>query len=224
MRILLIEDDHALAQVLQGALVRRGLVIDSVSSMAMAEAALTLGVHDLLILDRGLPDGDGLKFISVARRLKPSVPIILMTARGEVGDRIDGLNEGADDYVVKPVDADELLARIRAISRRPAAVFLPQATVGRLTFDFTTREALVDNDPLHLPRRQSLILETLIYRQGRTVLRESLHEAVYGFGDDIQSNALDAHISKLRRALSDAQAGLEIVVIRGLGYLLREAS
>ncbi|HSX72211.1 MAG TPA: response regulator transcription factor [Pseudomonas sp.] len=223
MRILLVEDDLQMAQALQGALARHGLVVDLVHSMAAAETALRLNVHDLLVLDRGLPDGDGVDFIASARRLMPTLPIVLLTALGEVADRVDGLNEGADDYMVKPVAVDELLARIRAIARRPASVLLPGATLGQLTFDFTAREALVDEQPLALPRRQLLILEALIYRQGRTVLRESLHEAVYGLEDEIQSNALDAHVSKLRKALKEAEAGVEIVVIRGVGYLLRES-
>lgn len=223
MRILLVEDDLSLAQALQGALGRHGLIVDIVHTLANAGCALKLSVHDLLVLDRGLPDGDGVAFIATARRLSPALPIILLTARGEVAERVDGLNGGADDYIVKPVAVDELLARIRAIARRPTAVALPSATIGALTFDFTARDAIVDGQPLPLPRRQLLILETLVYRQGRTVQRESLHDAVYGLGDEIQSNALDAHVSKLRRALKEAEAGVEIAVIRGVGYLLKES-
>ncbi|WP_269432933.1 MULTISPECIES: response regulator transcription factor [Pseudomonas] len=222
LRILLVEDDLPMAQALQAALGRHGLIVDMVHSLAAAASTLRLHVHDLLLLDRGLPDGDGLDFIATARRLTPALPIVLLTARGEVAERVDGLNGGADDYVVKPVAADELLARIRAIARRPATVILPTATLGALSFDFTAGEAIVDGQPLHLPRRQLLILEALIYRQGRTVLRENLHEAVYGLADEIQSNALDAHVSKLRRALKEAEAGVEIAVIRGVGYLLKE--
>ncbi|MFP6850951.1 MAG: response regulator transcription factor [Pseudomonas sp.] len=223
MRILLVEDDLSLAQALQGALGRHGLVVDIVHTLANAGSALKLSVHDLLVLDRGLPDGDGVGFIATARHLSPALPIILLTARGEVAERVDGLNGGADDYMVKPVAVDELLARIRAIARRPSTVALPCATLAALTFDFSAREAIVDGQPLLLPRRQMLILEALVYRQGRTVQRESLHEAVYGLEDEIQSNALDAHVSKLRRALKDADAGVEIMMIRGVGYLLKEA-
>jgi DNA-binding response OmpR family regulator len=154
--------------------------------------------------------------------MRTGLPIIVLTARGELPERIEGLDEGADDYLVKPVATDELLARIRAVARRPATIALPQATMGELTFDFGAREAAVAGRMLRLPRRQLLILETLIYRQGRTVRREALREAVYGFDDAIQSNALDAHISKLRRALEEAGAGVEISVIRGVGYLLKE--
>lgn len=222
MRILLVEDDLPMAQALQEALGRHGLLVDCVHSLAAAGAALRMNVHDLLILDRGLPDGDGVGFIASARRLCPALPIVLLTARGEIAERVDGLDGGADDYLVKPVAVDELLARVRAIARRPTTLVLPTATLGALSFDFSAREAIVDGQALPLPRRQLLILEALIYRQGRTVLRENLHEAVYGLADEIQSNALDAHVSRLRRALKDADAGVEIAVIRGVGYLIKE--
>lgn len=222
MRILLVEDDPNMASVIQAALARYGMLVDVVHSLLMAHSALKLQVHDLMILDRTLPDGDGLTFVGVARQLSAVLPIILLTARGEVCDRVAGLNEGADDYIVKPVAVDELVARVRAIARRPATVRLPCATISALTFDFAALEVRVNGLVLPLQRRQLLIIEALIYRQGRTVQREHLHEAVYGLDDEIQSNALDAHISKLRRVLKAADAGVEIVVIRGVGYLLRE--
>lgn len=222
MRILLVEDDEPLAQLMRSALQRHGLVVDIAGSLSEATEALRSAVHDLLVLDRSLPDGDGVDLIAHARRMRTGLPIIVLTARGELPERIEGLDEGADDYLVKPVATDELLARIRAVARRPATIALPQAAMGELTFDFGAREAAVAGRMLRLPRRQLLILETLIYRQGRTVRREALREAVYGFDDAIQSNALDAHISKLRRALEEASAGVEISVIRGVGYLLKE--
>ncbi|HEY1396685.1 response regulator transcription factor [Roseateles sp.] len=223
MRVLLVEDDLPLSHALRTALERHGLVIDAVHDLATADSALRLGVHDALLLDRGLPDGDGVDFIAAARVIAPALPIILLTARGEVLDRVEGLNVGADDYVVKPVAVDELLARLRAVARRPSTPALTRATIGRLTFDFSTQEVRVaDGEPLRLQRRQLLILEALIYRQGRTVRREALREAVYGIDDDIQSNALDAHISKIRKVLEEARADVEIAVVRGVGYLLRE--
>lgn len=221
MRILLVEDDISLANALLDALKRHRLIVDCVHSLAAASAGLRLGVYDLMILDRGLPDGDGLDFIAAARVITSNIPIILLTARGEVADRVGGLDGGADDYITKPVATEELLARIRAIARRPAFSSIPKAIVGALSFDFSAREATVHGQSLLLPRRQLLILEALIYRQGRTVPRGSLHDEVYGLEDEIQSNALDAHVSKLRRVLNDANAGVEITVIRGIGYLMR---
>ncbi len=224
MRVLLVEDDRPLAHAIRTALETRGLIVDAVFSIAMASAALPLAVHDALLLDRSLPDGDGVDFIATARALVPGLPIILLTARGEVVERVEGLNSGADDYVVKPVAVDELLARIRAVVRRPAARTSNEATVGNLVFDFNNREVRVlGAGLLKLQRRQLLILEALMFRQGRTVRRESIHEAVYGLDDEIQSNALDAHISKLRKRLESAHAGVTINVVRGVGYLLSAA-
>jgi DNA-binding response OmpR family regulator len=224
MRILLVEDEPEMAEALQGALHRHGMLVDLAPNIARAAEALQSKVHDLLLLDRQLPDGDGATLVARARAGQSDLPVIMLTGRGTLADRIQGLDLGADDYLVKPFAIEELLARIRAISRRPAKIALPVAAVGRLRYDFAACEAFVDGQPLRLQRRQLLLLEALAYRHGRTVQRDVLQEAVYGFDDSIQSNALDAHVSKLRRALADAGAGVEIHVIRGIGYLLREVA
>jgi DNA-binding response OmpR family regulator len=222
MRILLVEDEPEMAAALKAGLHRHGMLVDISPTIAHATEALQCKLHDLLLLDRQLPDGDGATLLVKARATHADLPVIMLTARGSLADRIDGLDLGADDYLVKPFAIEELLARIRAISRRPAQIALPVATVGNLAFDFAARDAHVDGQPLRLQRRQLLLLEALAYRHGRTVQREVLQEAVYGFDDAIQSNALDAHVSKLRRALVEANASVEIHVIRGIGYLLRE--
>jgi DNA-binding response OmpR family regulator len=136
-------------------------------------------------------------------------------------DRVSGLNAGADDYMVKPFAIEELVARLRALHRRQFTVRAEQAVVGRLTYDFRHREALVKDQTLELPRRERLVLETLIRRPGRAIMRNALEEAVYALDDEIGSNALDAHISRLRRKLDDVAAGIEIRAIRNIGYLLR---
>ncbi len=223
MRILLVEDDPDLSRALQSGLERQGVVADTVDTLAAASAALREPVHQLMLLDRQLPDGDGLAFVAAARALRPGLAVIMLTAKGSVGDRVEGLDVGADDYLVKPVAIEELMARIRAVARRPTELVAPVLRLGRLSFDFESMQAQVDGQPLSLPRRQLLVLQALALRQGRTVTRSGLEEAVYGFDDDIQSNALDAHISKLRKALQQAGAGVEIHVIRGVGYLLAEA-
>ena len=222
MRILLVEDEPEMAQALRAALQRHGMLADIAPNLLQASEALRQNVHDLLLLDRQLPDGDGASLIPLARRQCPGLPVIMLTARGSVADRVGGLDRGADDYLVKPFAIDELLARVRAVSRRPSQRALPTAAVGNLKFDFTAREVFVDEVLLPLPRRQLLVLEALFLRHGRTVRREVLQESVYDFNDEIQSNALDAHVSKLRRALSEAGAQAEIHVIRGIGYLLKE--
>ena len=223
MRILLIEDEPEMASVLKTALERQDLVVDHVSTLADAEAMARLGTFDAVVLDRRLPDGDGLSLIPRLRALHVDAPVIALTAMSGLDDRVSGLNAGADDYMIKPFAIEELVARLRALHRRQFTVRAEQAVVGRLTYDFRHREALVEDQALELPRRERLVLETLIRRPGRAIMRSALEEAVYALDDEIGSNALDAHISRLRRKLDDVAAGIEIRAIRNIGYLLRAA-
>jgi len=193
-------------------------------TLADAEEAAKVVVYDVILLDRQVPDGDGLSLIPKLRSNGVSAPVIVLTARGQLDDRIDGLDTGADDYLVKPFAVEELLARLRAVMRRPGDVRAEVVRLGRMSYDFGCREAQVDGRRFDLPRRELLVFETLARRIGRTVQRHMLEEAVYGFEDDIQSNSLDAHISRLRRKLIDADAGLEIHPVRGIGYLLKQTS
>lgn len=221
MRILLVEDEPELAVTMRAALERERFVVDWADRLEIAREAAHDGSHDLVLLDRTLPDGDGLSLIPAFRASNPGVPVIVLSARGELGDRVAGLDEGADDYLTKPFALEELLARIRAVRRRPGDLSSDEIRVGALAFDPVNEEASVRGERLDLPRRELRVLAALIRRAGRTVLRESLEQAVYGFDDEIQSNTLDSHISRLRRKLADADAGLEIHAIRGVGYLLR---
>lgn len=221
MRVLLVEDEAEMAQALRAALKTYDMVMDHVPTLAEAVEAAT-GVHDAILLDRRLPDGDGLTLIPKLRGCGVAAPVIVLTARGELADRLEGLDGGADDYLAKPFAVEELVARLRAVWRRPAGVMNDVAKIGRLAFDFTHRSVTVDGRLLELPRRELLVLEALIRRMGRTVQRASLEEAVYSFDDEVQSNALDTHVSRLRRKLADADAGVEIHGIRGVGYLLRQ--
>lgn len=224
MRILLIEDEAEMASALTSALIGYDMLVDHVSTLAEAEEAISVDVHGAVLLDRQLPDGDGLSLIPKLRTRADGVPIIVLTARSELSDRIAGLDNGADDYLAKPFAVEELLARLRAVLRRPANLQLNVIKAGRLAFDCSHREASIDGHPLDLPRRELLVLEALVRRMGRTVLRSSLEEAVYNFDDAVQSNALDTHVSRLRRKLSEAHTGIEIHGIRGVGYLLRQKS
>lgn len=224
MKILLIEDELELADTLCGALTRERFVVDHADRIEVAREAARMTFYDLVLLDRTLPDGDGLSLVPILRAGNPSLPVIVLSARDAISDRITGLDEGADDYLVKPFSLDEMLARIRAIRRRPAAIAGEEICVGLLTYDFVSEEVLVAGERLELPRRELRVLATLVKRRGRTVLRETLEQAVYGFDDEVQSNALDSHISRLRRKLADAGAKVEIHAIRGVGYLLRETS
>ena len=224
MRVLLVEDEPDMACALAAALKRYDMVVDLIATLADAEEAVTSNAYDAILLDRQLPDGDGLSLIPKLRMKGLSVPVIVLTARGELADRVAGLDGGADDYLGKPFAVEELLARLRAVLRRPADLSSETVRLGRLSFDLGNREASVGGQPLDLPRRELLVLETLLRRMGRTVPRSSLEEAVYSIDDEIQSNALDTHVSRLRRKLSEAQADIEIHAIRGVGYLLKGSS
>ncbi|WP_394539944.1 response regulator transcription factor [Lysobacter enzymogenes] len=224
MRILLIEDEPELAAALVAALKRYGMVADHAGSLAEGEAAAASQAHDVIVLDRGLPDGDGLALIPRLHARGLDTPVIVLTARGDLGDRVVGLDAGADDYLVKPFAVEELLARLRALRRRPPRAETDSVRIGKLAFDLDARTGEVDGRALELPRRELLLLEALLRRRGRTVLREVIEQAVYGYDDEIQSNTLDAHVSRLRRRLAEAGAGVEIHGIRGVGYLLRESA
>jgi two-component system OmpR family response regulator len=222
MRILLVEDEKDMAVALTAALTRHGVVVDHARTLEIAREACRSGVHDAVLLDRKLPDGDGLSLIPLLRREQSGLPIIVLSALGSSGQRVAGLDRGADDYLAKPFSTDELMARLRAVMRRPARIGQSTVAVGRLLFDLTDRHADVDGVPLDLTRRELLALEILVRRAGRTVARSALEEAVYGYDEEIASNTLDSHISRLRNKLSGA--GVEIHGIRGLGYLLKAAT
>jgi DNA-binding response OmpR family regulator len=224
MRILLVEDHPEMANALTAAFVGLDMVVDRVATCEQAEAALATTTFSAILLDRQLPDGDGLSLIPRMRKMGVQSPVIVLTARGDLAERVKGLDSGADDYLGKPFATEELLARLRAVMRRPADIPPKALKLGRLTYDAECRQASVDGKALDLPRRELLVLEALLKRSGRTVVRDSLNETVYGFDDDIQSNALDAHISRLRRRLTDAGADVEIHTIRGVGYLIKRAS
>ncbi len=224
MRILLVEDEVEFADTLRGALERERFIVDHADRLAIAREAALSGSYDLVLLDRTLPDGDGLSLVPALRAENPGLPIIVLSARGEVLDRVAGLDEGADDYLIKPFALEEMFARIRAVRRRPAELGAEEIRVGALVFDMANDEATVGGARLDLARRELRVLAALVRRRGRTVLRESLEQAVYGFDDEVQSNTLDSHISRLRRKLTEAGAEIEIHAIRGVGYLLRAPS
>ena len=222
MRVLLVEDEKELAGALMAALSHHRMIADHARDLAEAALILNDAVYDVVVLDRKLPDGDGLSLIPVIRARGNTVPVLMLTALDDLADRVAGLDGGADDYIGKPFAFEELLARLRALARRPVPVQSDVVTVGRLSFDLAHCEASVAGTPLKMPRRELLVLETLTRRMGRMVLRAALMEAVFGLDDEIQSNALDTHISRVRRKLADADAGVTINGIRGVGYLLRE--
>lgn len=222
MRILLVEDEPELASALRTALKRHDMVVDHAASLLEAGDYANEDTYDAIVLDRQLPDGDGLTLVPKLRARGNTTPVLVLTARSDISDRVDGLDMGADDYLAKPFAFEEFLARLRALLRRPANMQTQVIRAGDLSFDFGHREVSVRGEPMTLPRRELLVLEALFRRMGRMVQRTSLMEAVFGLDDEIQSNALDTHVSRLRRKLSEAECGVEINGVRGVGYLLRE--
>lgn len=222
MRILLVEDETDMARALIAALNRQDIVVDHAATLDIANEAARNDVYDVALLDRKLPDGDGLSLIPILRGVQPGLPVIVLSALNSADHRVAGLDIGADDYLSKPFSTDELLARIRAILRRPARIGEAFITLGKLRFDLHGRFAEAAGIRLDLTRREILALEMLMRRAGRTVSRQALEEAVYGFDDEIASNALDAHISRLRGKLTGA--AVQIHAIRGLGYVIQAAS
>jgi DNA-binding response OmpR family regulator len=221
MRILLVEDEKDMATALTAALSRHDVVVDHAPTMEIAAEACRSGVHDAVLLDRKLPDGDGLSLIPLLRAAQVGLPIIVLSALGSADHRVAGLDHGADDYLAKPFSTDELMARLRAVMRRPAQIGQSTVRIGRLQFNLAERCADIAGMSLDLTRRELLALEILVRRAGRTVSRSALEEAVYGYDEEIASNSLDSHISRLRSKLNDAD--VDIHAIRGLGYLLRAA-
>lgn len=221
MRLLLIEGERELANSLVVMLGKQAIIVDHTMLMGDGLELVQQNAYDAIILDRLLPDGDGFTFILKVRQMGFYTPIIVVTASNLPHERVEGLNLGADDYLGKPFFADELLARLRAVLRRPVAVIEQQIAVGRMLIDTLHLSVQIGTVLLGIPRRELLILVALAKRVDKTVGRATLEAAVYSYDEEIQSNALDAHISRLRKRLSDAEAGVSVHNVRGVGYLLR---
>jgi DNA-binding response OmpR family regulator len=219
MRILLVEDHPALADAVKDALRRAGFAVDHAGSAGEARAMAALADYALVLLDLGLPDGDGLRLLPLLRR-NGRVPVIVLTARDALDDRLAGLDGGADDYVVKPVEMPELLARCRAVLRRPGDRAEAVLRVGPLTLDTVARTASLGGVPVPLGRREVGVLEQLMRAEGRVAPRRALEEAIYTFDDEVGPNALEAAVSRLRRALDAAGCALPIITVRGVGWML----
>lgn len=222
MRLLLVEDHPPLAEALTAGLARGGFAVDCAGSAAEARRWAAGAAYDLVVLDIGLPDGSGLALLAEWRR-GDGPPVLLLTARGELHDRVAGLDTGADDYLVKPVEIPELLARCRAVLRRPGARTGPALAEGPLVLDTATRNATLYGERLPLARREVGVLEQLLRRSGRVVPRAQLEQAVYGFDEVVGPNALEAAVSRLRKVLEAADAPLTVVTVRGVGWMLAAA-
>jgi two-component system OmpR family response regulator len=216
MRILLVEDDPALGEAVRDHLRSLAHAVDREERLASAEAALRAVPYDLVLLDLGLPDGDGLAFLKRLRARGDTTPVIVLTARDRIGERIAGLEAGADDYLVKPFDLGELAARVAAVARRYAGDPNPLLEIGPLLVDRGRRIVTREGAPVTLSAREWALLEALALRPGVIVSKERLEELLYPMGEEVESNAVEVAVSRLRKKL-----GAEVIeTVRGLGYRL----
>lgn len=218
MRLLLVEDDPMIGDGVQRGLRQEGHTVDWVRDGVAAEAALAEGVHEMLLLDLGLPRKSGLDLLAALRRKGVELPVLVITARDAVADRVKGLDAGADDYLVKPFDLDELSARIRALMRRRGGRASPAIEHGALTLDPATREVTLSGKPVNLSGREFALLRALLERPGVPLSRARLEDRLYGWGEEVESNAVEVHIHSLRRKLGASW----IRNVRGVGYLVPE--
>jgi two-component system OmpR family response regulator len=221
MRCIIIEDEPQIAAYLTRLLDQINAVVDSVETACDAREALANFNYDLVIVDRMLPDGDGLDVVAELRRKSDRPAILMLTAKDAKDDIIDGLEGGADDYLGKPFEPMELIARVRAILRRPRLSVSQTLSFGNVELCVDSNEAMVGEKRVMLRRREALVFEALLMRRGRVVTKQALAEAVYRFNDEIESNAIEAQVSRLRRKLTGLDANLEIRSLRGIGYILR---
>jgi DNA-binding response OmpR family regulator len=219
MRILLVEDDPMIGAAVTDGLRGAGYAVDWTHDGDAGSRALAAGTpYALLVLDIGLPGRDGLALLRGLRSHGSALPVLLMTARDAVGDRVAGLDAGADDYLVKPFDLDELLARVRALLRRAAGRADPVLAHGRLRLDPARRQAWCDEAPLALSAREFALLHALLERPGAVLSRGQLEERLYGWNDRLGSNVVEVHVHHLRRKLGDGA----IRTVRGAGYAIGE--
>lgn len=222
MRIVIIEDNETLANAIAYRLRDRGHAADVLTNGAEGDAFLARDGADLVVLDINLPGLSGLEVLRAMRARGEGTPVILLTARSDTRDRVTGLDAGADDYLVKPFEMDELEARVRALSRRKNIDYGAHEEVGALTFDRTTRQVMATGQALDIPRRELAVLECLLERRGRIVSKAQLTDHVYGVGADVEDTAIEPHVSRLRKRLSPH--GVAIKTARGLGYMLEAQS
>lgn len=220
MKILIVEDDQTLAKNLKRVLIKDGFAVDTAFSKEDGVAEIEVNEYDCIVLDINLPDGSGFDLLSQLRNNENQTPVIIVTARGEVEDRIKGLNLGADDYVPKPINSNELIARIRAIIRRNSQSALPVITVGKLIVQPAEHVATVNGHVLDLTAKEFAVLEYLAQHSGQAVTRTMLMEHIWGSDFDTFSNVIDVYIRNLRRKVEKYSQETLIKTIRGKGYVL----
>ena len=214
MRILLIEDDYVLGEAMRDQASADGHGVDWMQRLDDARAALDTVEYGLILLDLNLPDGRGLDLLKSLRQRGNPVPVIITTAQDQVAIRIEGLNAGADDYLVKPFDLDEMSARVSAVARRYAGISTPQLVVGDATVNLATKTVSIGGKPISLTARELAVLERLLGRRGGIVTKGEIEDSLYPFGAEIEGNAVEVYVSRLRKKLGQSV----ITTVRGLGY------
>jgi len=220
MQILLVEDDLPLAQSLCQALGNKGYVINHVNRGQLAINTIKTAPPDIVILDLGLPDIDGLQVLRQIRHNTRALPVLLLTARDSTDDVVAGLDAGADDYLAKPFDMSELLARLRVLERRLGNSKDSEIILGAVAINTRDMEVSMDGKPLELPKREYMLLKALMENAGKVVTRSSLESRLYGWGEEVASNAIEVHIHHLRKKL-----GTDFIqTVRGVGYRVKKSA
>jgi DNA-binding response OmpR family regulator len=222
MRILLVEDHKRLARTIVDGLSQFGFGVDAFGAADDGLAAKKQVAYDAIVLDLGLPDRDGIELLSELRLSDVVTPVLILTARDAVDERVRGLDHGADDYLLKPFAMKELAARLRALLRRPGRVLGKVLQLGNLSLDTAARHVKVNDEPIVISRREFAALELMMRRAGEVVTKMSLEGVLYGLTQDVNSNATEAVVSRLRKRLEGAGADCAIHTLRGIGYLLKE--
>jgi DNA-binding response OmpR family regulator len=218
MQVLLVEDDQSLATGLNKALRSEGFVTNHVAAGEAALHAIRVDPPDIIVLDLGLPDMDGLDVLRKIRRSGSTIPVLILTARASIDARVSGLDSGADDYLPKPFETPELVARLRVIERRLAGTQETRITVGDVSMDTLSRLVTINGEPVELARREFAVLKSLLENRGKIQTREQLESRLYAWGEEVSSNAIEVHIHHLRKKL-----GADFIkTVRGVGYIVRE--
>ena len=222
MRLLLVEDNERFAGLLKRGLATAGFVVDVMLTAGDAVATLRANRFEVVVLDLGLPDADGLDVLAEMRGREDATPVLILTARGSLNDCVTGLQSGADDYLVKPFALEELVARLQALLRRPGNLLGVTLKLGNIALDTVARQVFVGDQPILLSAREIAVLEQLLRRSGRVVAKNLLADNLYGLSQEVGSNAVEVYVHRLRKHLTEVGASVQIHTLRGVGYLIAE--
>lgn len=220
MRILLVEDNERLSEAIKESLYKAGFEVDAVVDGEGALSVARQQPYDAIVLDLGLPDIDGMKVLESLRNQKSTVPVLVLTARDTLSDKISGLNSGADDYMVKPFEVDELIARLKALLRRPSQSAGTVIKLNNLSFDTINRSVQIEEKIIDLSRRELDLLEQLIHAAEKVVTKKSIEQRIYSYGETGSANSVEVLVHRLRKKLGENAADIEIHTLKGIGYMM----